>query len=367
MTKHHNSNTIISIILTTLIFNIELSAQSEYTIKFPAPQAEIFPRHYYISSVIDNRNNKSDNGKILSSTGKLNTVVFDSNIDSSIFQYAGEMVHDDTTLAPVSIIIEKFHFSDAGSISKHTLNLDYKLSVVRFLEGKEIVLYATNGKPSFISTGVTPGLAEKLLKQVLDALINGFEQYANENSEQPSFCRKSESILIYNDEYTNYKDADTIRWKAEYELKWDDFQGQPDPASSFSAQSNCMFSFKSMVEYKSGVMKLSLFLYPCFTKKASWVRSGNKQDGLLQHEQLHFDICELYIRKLRMKISSLNLPITEPGTLIGVEFNEAWKDYQKAQALYDEESQHGIIERVQKRWEDEIKTQLNELAEFTTR
>ena len=131
------------------------------------------------------------------------------------------------------------------------------------------------------------------MKQALDALINGFGQYANENSEQPTFCRKSESILIYNNEYTNYKDGDTIRWKSDYDLKWDDFQGKPAHASSFSAQSNCMFSFKSMVEYKSGVMKLSLFLYPCFTKKASWVRPGNNQDGLLKHEQLHFDICEL--------------------------------------------------------------------------
>jgi len=52
--------------------------------------------------------------------------------------------------------------------------------------------------------------------------------------------------------------------------------------------------------------------------------------------------------------------------LIKVEFNNAWNDYQKAQSLYDDESQHGIIEKEQKRWEDEVKSQLNELAEFTT-
>jgi len=357
------------VLLTVMVsasMNSEAIAQTEYSISLQVPETKIFPKLYYPASVIDRRVHKSD-GNILSSDGKKIPVTFETDLSTSIFQYADAMISSDTNLAPVSILIEKLHFSDVGSVAKHTLSLEFKLSIVRYLEGQEISLYSTNGRPSFISTGVTTGLAEKLLMQGLDALLSGFEKYANENSEQPAFCNSSESILIYNDEYTNYLDADTIRWKEDYKLNWDDFQGKPDKSSPFSAQSNCMFAFKSMVEYKSGLMRFSIFLYPCFTKKASWVVPDKKQDALLQHEQLHFDICELYIRKLRKKISSMTFPIIEPAELIKVEFNQAWADYQQAQALYDDESQHGIIEKEQKRWEEYVKNQLKLLEDFATR
>ena len=127
-----------------------------------------------------------------------------------------------------------------------------------------------------------------------------------------------------------------------------------------------MFSYKSKIEYKSGIMELSLFLYPCFTKKASWVIAKNKQDGLLSHEQLHFDICELYIRKLRKTISELQLSLMDPAGQIRIQFDQAWNDYQQAQGLYDEESRHGLIEKEQKRWEELVQKELASLQDFAT-
>src|SRR5699024_5538989 len=50
----------------------------------------------------------------------------------------------------------------------------------------------------------------------------------------------------------------------------------------------------------------------------SWVKENKKSDYLLKHEQLYFDICELYARKIR-KIFKENQPrIDENGSFISL-------------------------------------------------
>ncbi len=341
-------------------------AQNEYLMNLPEPAKKIIPSHYFIQSVLDRRKIPENYGKILSPAGKAMSVKFKHRLDTVILNYSTRAINLDTTMVPVHITLEKLNFTDIGNVTKHTLTLAVKLSIIRIIEGKEMVLYGTNGTPSFNSRGVTSGLAEKLMQQSIDALLLGFEEYANSNPDQQAFCKNTQIEFIYDSSYTNYTDSDTIRWKKDLKLTWDDFQGKADPSSSFSAQSNCMFSYKSKAEYISGVMKLSLYLYPCFTKRASWVVPKNKQESLLNHEQLHFDICELYIRKLRKQISSLTLTLLDPGEQIKREFELAWADYQKAQSLYDIETRHGIIEITQKQWETDVKNQLEDLNEYST-
>ena len=342
-------------------------AQCDQTIKLQEPTFKITPLHYHLQTVIDRRKNTGNNGKILSVSGKILDVKFTQSTENSVLKYCEKVLVKDSTLIPIQIAIDKLQFKDIGSAAKHTLTLEIKLSIIRTIEGKEFELYGTNGSPSFISQGVTPGLAEKLVQQSIDALLKGFDEYANSNSAQQTFCDRTETIFVYDNSYTDYENSDTIRWKSDYKLNWSDFQGSPDPGSSFSAQSNCMFSYKSSIEYKAGVMRISLFLFPCFTKKASWVIAKNQQEGLLNHEQLHFDICELYIRKLRKKISETELTILDPGSQIRTAFEQAWTDYQSAQSQYDEETRHGLIEKDQKRWEKNIVDELRTYEEFATR
>jgi hypothetical protein len=356
----------IILLFVSLFFLNAAHSQNEYHLNLGEAKQNVVPTHYYIQSVIDRRKDPSVNGKVLASWGKALDVKFAGKPELEIYNYIYHSITTDSSYVPIQVVIEKLSFSDRGSVSSHTLSLEVKISAVRIIEGKEFVLYVTNGAPSYKSTGVSPGLAEKLLRQVLDSFISGFNEYANSNKEQQAFCKRAIAKFVYDDSYSNYKNADTIRWKQDYKLKWEDFEGNADPSSSFSAQSNCMFSYKASVDYKSGEMTLSLLIYPCFTKKASWVIRENKQDGLLKHEQLHFDICELYIRRLRKQISALELNLLDPGAQIRIAFERAWSDYQVAQSLYDEESRHGLILDAQEKWETQVKKNLDELEEFMT-
>ncbi len=353
-------------LLFLLVFQQEHAAQNSYKINIPEPSSRLSSGIYYFHSVLDKRIKNKDSGSLINKNGEKVPVEFEEGIGKALLGYVQQRVPGENAYIPLILVVDQLHFTDAGNLKKHTLTLNIKISIMRILEDKEFILLESSGNPSYISQGYTAGLAEKLIQQSLDPFLKGFDDYVRDNSGQQVFCNRTEIEFVYDKSFTDYTNYDTIRWDPSYKLKWEDFQGKADPTSSFSAQSNCMFSFRSGIDYKDGVMKLSLFLYPCFTKKASWVVPENKQESLLAHEQLHFDICELYIRKLRKTITGMELSVLDPGKEIQDEFEKAWKDYQSAQSQYDRETRHGLIRDQQESWVEKVKKDLEGLEEFAT-
>jgi hypothetical protein len=86
----------------------------------------------------------------------------------------------------------------------------------------------------------------------------------------------------------------------------------------------------------------------------------------LKHEQIHFDICELYARKLRQKftetnfakVKSLDNETTKMYTKIS---SELFKEEEK----YDKDTEHGLNSAKQKIWDADIKAKLKELEAFS--
>ena len=90
---------------------------------------------------------------------------------------------------------------------------------------------------------------------------------------------------------------DTISWKPAYHLKWTDFKGQIDTTKKYGALSSTGISLK--FSQRSGI---TLFkIVALFYKQESWVRVHSPV-GLI-HEQGHFNIAEIYARKLRQTLS----------------------------------------------------------------
>ncbi|MBK6987071.1 MAG: DUF922 domain-containing protein [Bacteroidetes bacterium] len=88
----------------------------------------------------------------------------------------------------------------------------------------------------------------------------------------------------------------------------------------------------------------------CFIKGSSWVKEDKLQDSLLLHEQYHFNICEVYARRLKSRLMQLELKPMQVEKQIKAVFNEVWSAYVLAQNEYDEETQHGLITENQNEW-----------------
>jgi predicted secreted Zn-dependent protease len=94
-----------------------------------------------------------------------------------------------------------------------------------------------------------------------------------------------------------------------------------------------------------------------FYKNTSWVISDKKSDYILNHEQLHFDLAEVYSRKYRKALQAAKL---ELGNMQQAEtiFNRVYSDFVKRQERYDNETEHGINTVKQGEWNAIIEIEL---------
>lgn len=110
------------------------------------------------------------------------------------------------------------------------------------------------------------------------------------------------SVTKYSD-FGNQED-DKILWSTKRKLIWDDFKGViPETTEPFAVALTC-----SNVQIKYDFIDNEVLSYKIenyFIKSKSWTITRDTQ--MLAHEQLHFDITELYARKIRKSFDSLRL------------------------------------------------------------
>ena len=88
--------------------------------------------------------------------------------------------------------------------------------------------------------------------------------------------------------------------------------------------------------------------------------SAQRDQDLLQHEQLHFDLTELAARKIRRELADLTRACSIPGSndAIGkavAAIEAAWSD---EQARYDKDTDHGTNRVKQRQWELRVRKEL---------
>lgn len=154
-----------------------------------------------------------------------------------------------------------------------------------------------------------------------------------------------------------------IAWTQQRKLSWEDFKkiGQ-DEGLGFDAVSHCGILAQSgrMHALSSG----KVFVSAVFYTNNSWVNPQSKTPELLAHEQLHFDLSELYARKMRKAFSEADLNgqnVIVLGEFIHQKYS---KELMGRQELYDEETNHSKDIDAQKKWNKMVKQELDELNNY---
>ncbi|GIV45013.1 MAG: hypothetical protein KatS3mg035_2190 [Bacteroidia bacterium] len=168
-------------------------------------------------------------------------------------------------------------------------------------------------------------------------------------------------LLIFCCTFVNAQNKDTIVWSKGYKLSWEDFKGRPKSGISFEAISHIVISDE--YTYENNMIKFIIVAQ--FIPKKSWTKSKNRLI-LLEHEQLHFDIAELYARKLKKKLAETKFrsnpeKIKEKYDRI---FDKMYKELNYYQDLYDKETDFSRDEVRQKEWREKVARELEELEEY---
>jgi hypothetical protein len=151
---------------------------------------------------------------------------------------------------------------------------------------------------------------------------------------------------------------DTIIWSADTLLTYEDFTGR-QKKKAMGATTTTIF-----VYFKETDGELRIHVEAIFVKSKSFI---DKSSGyVLKHEQLHFDICELFARKLRQKISQKDFKkVKNVSEVVNNFYRSIFREFEAMQNKYDNETQHGLNAARQKVWEENIAQQLRELEAFS--
>ncbi|MBK8584214.1 MAG: DUF922 domain-containing protein [Bacteroidetes bacterium] len=319
---------------------------AEYKLNLRPEQWNINQKGYFLSEIRDVRTDKSI-GKVMIQ-GNLMDASFPASITEDLYQLVKSSISLDTTSVPIIMEIQTFKLSVKGNAAKHQDILDFSIRFIRDIDGEIFELFKLNGKPQMNVQGNIPEVAEKNILAALKLSFQNFDGWMKDNLNIPPMATSVEIKFMPN-EILKTDRGDTLIWGTDYKLNWNDFKG-PVPPSDFAAESNCMFNYKARPEIADGKMTLFVNFDACFIKGSSWVKEDKLQDSLLLHEQYHFNICEVYARRLKSRLMQLELKPMQVEKQIKAVFNEVWSAYVLAQNEYDEETQHGLITENQNEW-----------------
>lgn len=174
------------------------------------------------------------------------------------------------------------------------------------------------------------------------------------------FCLSSNFLTAQkaNQNFPKKFGSDTILWNANASLKFSDFKSKP--FGSF--QGNTFAGI--ILDFKQDEKGIQLFTYTLFFCRHSFIKDSS--ENLLKHEQLHFDITELFARKLRQQIL---LKHFKNGKSMSADINKIYtdvtSDLNKEQDIYDKETVHGTNLVKQQEWINSIHGQLKQLENYS--
>ena len=154
------------------------------------------------------------------------------------------------------------------------------------------------------------------------------------------------------------QDDNLIAWQETSKLSWTDFKAKPNTSSHYKAFTESEIKTDVAAENNEAHVGIKTF----FHKDHSWVK--DKTEALLAHEQLHFDITELWARKFRQKLQGKTYTFKTFQKELNAVSSEIYKESKEMQLAYDKETQHSEIVDVQKKWEQKIKTDIENLKAF---
>lgn len=149
-----------------------------------------------------------------------------------------------------------------------------------------------------------------------------------------------------------------LSWNEFYKLQWDDFQGDPDKNSLGDAATAVSIKARPFLVKK----EIDYDVVAIFNREKSWAR--DKSSSLLAHEQLHFDIAELYARKIRKKIDELKDRGVNDIKVFNTAIHALLQESNEVDMNYDVETLHGALSKKQEYWTKHVKEELAKLGQY---
>lgn len=147
-----------------------------------------------------------------------------------------------------------------------------------------------------------------------------------------------------------------LQWSSTRKLTWSDYKAKPNLNSDAAASTTSYLG----ISYNISSRNFSYKIESKFSKTRSW--GLHKTAYILSHEQGHFDIAEVFARKLHKKMSEYRFDKKSYEKDLKKIYQDILDEKEEMQNKYDQETNHSIHKEKQAEWLVKIEEMLKEYA-----
>ncbi|WP_419487441.1 DUF922 domain-containing protein [Chryseobacterium bernardetii] len=158
-----------------------------------------------------------------------------------------------------------------------------------------------------------------------------------------------------------------IIWQEGQKLVWDNFKSPVNRKNNpdVAAYTNCGWEY-SVVKSSNPKSPVKIEIKTVFNEDKSWKDVKKINNYILLHEQKHFDIAELFVRKFRKSVAEKIRNSGDYDRLFKSIYNTISGEYKNYQMVYDRETRHGMNETKQAEYNTAISQELENLKSYQT-
>ncbi|NKI31865.1 DUF922 domain-containing protein [Croceivirga thetidis] len=150
---------------------------------------------------------------------------------------------------------------------------------------------------------------------------------------------------------------EVIPWSEERRLSWSDFKGEVPRDAMAAATTASGISYKYSANLMFNEVNLDFEVNTYFYPDGSWYKPDICDSTVLAHEQLHFDITELFARKMRKRLRQSTFSDNVKAEVRDI-YNTILAELNAFQERYDWETDFSRKHEAQKRWKERVWAQL---------
>ena len=212
--------------------------------------------------------------------------------------------------------------------------------------------------------GITLEKSKRSRKQLFATAINFWHNFDNRWEIFTAMRRIFLSVLFWVPAFicisqpAGDPEVHLLTWNEFYKLQWQDFRGKPGEDARGDAGAVVQIKAKPFLVKK----EIKYDVVALFNRNKSWTRGQSA--SLLEHEQLHFDLAELYARKIRKKIREMAKQGVDDVGTYNAAIEELLLESNQMDFQYDLETLHGALPKKQAAWAAKVKEELADLERY---
>ncbi|MBK1896323.1 DUF922 domain-containing protein [Chryseobacterium paridis] len=156
-----------------------------------------------------------------------------------------------------------------------------------------------------------------------------------------------------------------IIWDDQRKLEWSNFQSKVNAMKNpdVVAYTHCGWEYSTVVSSDPSV-PVKIMINTIFREDKSWKDVKRINDYALLHEQKHFDIAEIFARKLRKEVSENIKTSSDYQKKFKDIYSKISNEYKAFQTAYDKDTQNGMNKEKQAQYNTIIAEALENLNSY---